>query len=333
MHRFALIGAGFIGNVHGRSLATHPGVRFELVADADAARAQSLAERYGATPATVDQVLESDVDAVLIASSTDTHAALMERAAAAGKAIFCEKPIDLGAERARVACDAVAAAGVPFMIGFNRRYDASHRAVRRAVAAGEVGRLEIIQLTNRGPTPPPIAYVKVSGGQMRDQTIHFFDLLRWLTADEPVEVYAVGAALVDPAIGEAGDVDTSVVTLRMRSGALCQIDSSRRTAYGYDERIEVFGSAGAAESRRQQPRSMSLYRGDKVIVDGLHAGWFERMEPTYFAALDAFVRHLDGDPDQVPSLDDGLQALLIADAATRSLRTGQPVRLAAAGMP
>lgn len=330
MHRFALIGAGFIGNVHGRSLAAHPSVRFELVADADTTRAQTIAGRYGAAPASVDEVFQSDVEAVLIASSTDTHAELMKRTAAAGKAIFCEKPIDLNAEQARTACEVVKAAGVPCMIGFNRRYDASHQAVRRAVAAGELGRIEIIQLTNRGPTPPPIAYIKISGGQMRDQTIHFFDLLRWLTADEPVEVYAVGAALVDPAIGEAGDVDTSVVTLRLRSGALCQIDSSRRTAYGYDERIEVFGSRGAAESRRQHPRSMSLYQGDKVIVDGLHAGWFERMEPTYYAALDAFIRYLNGEEDAVPTLDDGLNALLIADAATRSLQTGQPIKIEAA---
>jgi myo-inositol 2-dehydrogenase/D-chiro-inositol 1-dehydrogenase len=251
----------------------------------------------------------------------------MERAAAAGKAIFCEKPIDLDAERARKACAAVTKAGVPFMIGFNRRFDASHRAVKEAVAAGEVGRVEIVQLTSRGPDAPPIGYVKVSGGQMRDQTIHFFDLLRWLVADEPVEVYAVGAALVDPAIGEAGDVDTSLVSLRMRSGALCQIDCSRRTAYGYDERVEVFGSAGAAESRRQRYRSLSLYKGDKVVEDGLHAGWFERVRATYHDALDAFVRHLQGEQVDLPSLDDGLKAQLIADAATRSLQTGQPVRI------
>lgn len=327
MKRFALIGAGFIGAVHARSLAAHPGVRFELVADADPARADLLAERHGAKAASVDAVLDSDVDAVLIASSTDTHAGLMERAAAAGKAIFCEKPIDLDIARARKAGAAVAATGVPFMIGFNRRFDASHRAVRDAVAAGEVGKVEIAQLTSRGPAPPPIAYVRVSGGQLRDQTIHFFDLLRWLVADDPVEVYAVGAALVDPAIGEAGDVDTSLVTLRMRSGALCQIDSSRRTAYGYDERVEVFGSAGAAESRRQRYRSMSLYKGRQVIEDGLHAGWFERVEATYYNALDAFARHLEGEPVDIPSLEDGLKAQAIADAATRSLRAGQPVRI------
>jgi myo-inositol 2-dehydrogenase/D-chiro-inositol 1-dehydrogenase len=327
MKRFALIGAGFIGAVHARSLAAHPGVGFELVADLDRARAQALADRHGAKPVAVEAVFEAAVDAVLIASSTDTHADLMERAAAAGKAIFCEKPIDLDLERARKAGAAVRAAGVPFMIGFNRRFDASHRAVRAAVAAGEVGKVEIVQLTSRGPQPPPIAYVKVSGGQLRDQTIHFFDLARWLVADEPVEVYSLGAALVDPAIGEAGDVDTSLVSLRMRKGALCQIDCSRRTAYGYDERVEVFGSAGAAESRRQRHRSLSLYKGRQVIEDGLHAGWFERVEATYYDALDAFVRRLEGETVDLPSLEDGLKAQAIADAATRSLHQGRPVAI------
>jgi myo-inositol 2-dehydrogenase/D-chiro-inositol 1-dehydrogenase len=327
MKRFALLGAGFIGGVHARSLAAHPGVGFELVADVDEARARTIAERHGAKASSVDGLFLADVDAILIASSTNTHADFMERAAAAGKAIFCEKPIDLDAERARKACDVVARARVPFMIGFNRRFDASHAAVREAVEQGEVGKVEIVQLTSRGPEPPPIAYVKVSGGQMRDQTIHFFDLLRWLTKDEPVEIYAIGAALVDPAIGAAGDVDTSLVTMRMASGAFCQIDSSRRAAYGYDERIEVFGSAGCAESRRQRYRSMSLYKGRTVIEDGMHAGWFERIEASYYQALDAFVRHLNGERVEIPSLDDGLKAQVIADAATRSLQSGQPVKL------
>ncbi len=329
MKRFALIGAGFIGAVHARNMAAHPGVSLDLVADVDEARAHAIAERHGAKSASVDAVFDAAVDAVLIASSTSTHAGFMERAAASGKAIFCEKPIDLDAGRARKACAAVEAAGVPFMIGFNRRFDPSHRAVRQAITDGEVGRVEIVQLTSRGPAAPPIGYVKASGGQMRDQAIHFFDLLRWLAQDEPVQVYALGAVLVDPAIGEAGDVDTSLVVMRMQSGALCQIDCSRRTAYGYDERVEVFGSTGAAESRRQRHRSMSLYKGKKVIEDGLHANWFERVEATYGAALDAFVRHLDGGEPagDLPSLDDGLKAQIIADAATLSLQIGQPVKV------
>ena len=163
---------------------------------------------------------------------------------------------------------------------------------------------------------------------MRDQTIHFFDLLRWLTKDEPVEVYALGAALVDPAIGEAGDVDTSIVSLRMASGALCQIDSSRRTAYGYDERVEVFGSEGMVESARQNFRRLSLYQGRQIHMDGLHPGWFERIEQSYYEAIDAFVKSVEKGTAPSPSLEDGLKAQLIADQATESMRTGRPIKIA-----
>jgi myo-inositol 2-dehydrogenase / D-chiro-inositol 1-dehydrogenase len=222
---------------------------------------------------------------------------------------------------------AVRKTGVPVMLGFNRRFDASHAAVKQAIEEGEVGKIEIVQLTSRGPQPPPIEYVKVSGGQMRDQTIHFFDLLRWLTNDEPVEVYAIGGALVSAAIGEAGDVDTSIVSMRMASGALCQIDSSRRAAYGYDERIEVFGSEGMAESRRQNFRGMALYKGRTVIEDGLHPGWFERIEASYYRALDAFLASVNKGTAPVPSLEDGLKAQFIADKATECLKTGRPVKI------
>ena len=316
-----------MGNVHAANLALHPAVSFEFVADIDEERARDTADKYGARTIQVDAVFESDVDAVLIASSTDTHADLMEWAAAAGKAIYCEKPIDLDLERAKRAGRVVERAGVPFMIGFNRRFDRSHLGVKEAIDTGEIGRIEIVQLTSRGPMPPPISYVKVSGGQMRDQAIHFFDLARWLTGDEPVEIFAIGDALVDPAVGDAGDVDTSLVVMRMASGALCQIDCSRRTAYGYDERLEVFGSLGMAESRRQRMRDVSLYKGRNVVEAGMHPGWFDRVKETYYAALDAFVRMLEGENLALPSLVDGLAAQTIADAATRSLQSGTPERL------
>jgi myo-inositol 2-dehydrogenase/D-chiro-inositol 1-dehydrogenase len=185
-----------------------------------------------------------------------------------------------------------------------------------------------MHLTSRGPQPPPIAYVKVSGGQLRDQTIHFFDLACWLAGETPVEVYATGAALVDPAIGEAGDVDTSLMILKMASGAFCHIDNSRRSAYGYDERIEVFGSAGMVQSNRKPVREVSLYRGEQVVSAGLHAGWFERMQPSFGLALDAFIRSLEGTPTAYPTLRDGLTAQLIAEAAVASLRSNKPVRIA-----
>jgi myo-inositol 2-dehydrogenase/D-chiro-inositol 1-dehydrogenase len=330
MIRFALIGAGFIGNVHARNLAAHPAIDFALVHDVDAGRAAEVAGRYGAQVAPdLDSIFGSDaIDAVYIASSTNTHADYLERAARAGKAILCEKPIDLDIERVRHAVEAVTAAGVPVMMDFNRRFDLNHAELRAQVAAGEAGTIELVQMTARGPAVPPMEYIKVSGGQMRDQTIHFFDLLRWITQDDPVEVHVMGAALADPRVGEAGDVDTSVALLRLRGGALCQIDSVRRTSYGYDERIEVFGSKGMVESRRQRFRGVSRYHGDRIVEDGLHAGWFERIEASYYAALDAFINALQSGTPPSPSLEDGLKAQLIAEAATRSLQTGAPVAIA-----
>ncbi|MCV2395034.1 Gfo/Idh/MocA family oxidoreductase [Actinotalea sp. M2MS4P-6] len=329
MHRFALVGAGFIGAVHARSLAAHPGVELRTVADPDLARARALAAGTGAA-ATADVATvfaDPQVDAVLIASSTDTHAAVLHAAARADKAVLCEKPIDLSLATAERAVDAVRASGIPAMVDFNRRFDANHRALHDAVRAGEVGAVELVQMTSRGPSLPPLSYLAVSGGQLRDQTVHFFDLLRWITGLEPVEVYVAGAALADPAVADVPDVDTSVATLRLSNGALCQIDSARRTAYGYDERIEVAGSAGMVESGRVRTGAVSRYTTGTVTSTGIDTGWFERMAATYPAALDAFVSALDAGVAPEPSLEDGLIAQRVAEAATESLRTGRPVRI------
>jgi myo-inositol 2-dehydrogenase/D-chiro-inositol 1-dehydrogenase len=329
MLNIAVIGTGFIGSVHARNVARHPDMELVAVNDAHFEFAKKAAAATGAHPVAdiADIFGDKNIEAVVIATPTNTHVEYLTRAAKAGKAIYCEKPIGLDYGEAEKAVTAVRKTGVPVMLGFNRRFDASHAAVKQAVQDGEVGKVEIIQLTSRGPQPPPIEYVKVSGGQMRDQTIHFFDLLRWLTNDEPVEVFAIGGALVSAAIGEAGDVDTSIVSIRMASGALCQIDSSRRAAYGYDERIEVFGSEGMVESRRQNFRGMSLYKGRTVTEDGMHAGWFERIESSYYQALDAFLTSVQKRTAPSPSLEDGLKAQLIADKATECLKTGRPVKI------
>ncbi len=329
MLKMAVIGTGFIGSVHARNVARHPGTELVAVNDANFEYAKKAAAATGAQAvANIVEIFDNkNIEAVVIATPTNTHVEYLTRAAEAGKATYCEKPIGLDYAEAQEAVTAVRKTGVPVMLGFNRRFDISHAAVKQAVEKGEVGKIEIVQLTSRGPQPPPIEYVKVSGGQMRDQTIHFFDLLRWLTNDEPVEIYAIGGALVSAAIGEAGDVDTSIVSMRMASGALCQIDSSRRAAYGYDERIEVFGSEGLAESRRQNFRGMALYKGRTVIEDGLHAGWFERIEASYYQALDAFLTSVDKGTLPSPSLEDGLKAQLIADKATESLKTGRPLKI------
>lgn len=330
MLRIAVVGTGFIGSVHAKNVARHPGAGLAAVYDANLESAKRVASATGAEAvAEVAEIFEDrEVEAVVIATPTNTHVEYLRRAAQAGKAIYCEKPIGLDYQEAEQAVDAVRAAGVPVMLGFNRRFDPNHAALRDEVRQGTVGNLEIIQMTSRGPNLPPLSYLATSGGQLRDQTVHFFDLLRWIAEDEADEVFAVGAALVDPKVAEVGDIDTSLVTIRLSRGTLCQIDSSRRTGYGYDERIEVFGSKGLVESRRQRARGVSRYVGDKVIEDGLHAGWFERIEGSYYLALDAFLGAIAQGMPLSPSLEDGLKAQLLADKATESLKSGQPVKFA-----
>jgi myo-inositol 2-dehydrogenase/D-chiro-inositol 1-dehydrogenase len=325
--RIALLGAGFIGSVHAANLAANPDVDFALVYDLAPERARAVAAAHGARAAhDLAEVFDSGiVDAVLVASCTDTHAEHLRRAADAGLAVFCEKPIDLDLSRAAATVEYVRRRGVVAAVDFNRRFDRDYAELRRAVEAGEAGDVELVQLSTRGPALPPLPYIAVSGGQLRDQTIHFFDLARWITGLDPVEVFAAGSTLVDPRLADYADVDTSVVTLRLPTGALVQIDSARRSAYGYDERIEVFGSRGMLEARRHRTGSVSRYTAGRVVDDGLPAGWFERVRPTYAAALAAFVADLTRatTAPTAPTLDDGLKAQAIAEAATRSLATGR----------
>ena len=324
MIRFALIGAGFIGSVHAQNLAANEQVDLRLVYDSDTARATALAARYGASVATEVAAFDPDeVDAVLIASSTDTHARYLRTAADAGLAIFCEKPIDASYERAATTVAYVLERTTRAMIDFNRRFDRDYAELRRIVRAGEIGEVELVQMASRGPTMPPLEYLASSGGQMRDQTVHFFDLATWITGLDPVDVFVKGSALVDSRIREFGDVDTSIATLSLANGGLVQIDSVRRSSYGYDERIEVFGSAGMAQARRQHDGHVSRYHGRWITSDGMHAGWLERVRPTYAAALAAFVRSLEGDSAETPTLVDALKAQAIAEAATRSLAGGR----------
>lgn len=328
MIKFALFGAGFIGSIHGANIAANPRAELAYIFDVSSEAAEKLAARLGAKVATTPaEIWAAEVDAVLIASSTNTHADLLSQAIKANKAVYCEKPIDLDINRVKAVAQEASQSSRPLLIGFSRRFDPNHRGLRETVQSGEIGKLEMMHLTSRGPQPPPLSYVKVSGGQFRDQTIHFFDLARWIAGEDPVEVYATGAALIDPAIGEAGDVDTSMLILTMASGALCHIDNSRRSAYGYDERIEAFGANGMVQSRRKPTREVSLYTGPKVISAGLHPGWFERMEPSFRLALDAFITAVAGGEAEYPTLLDGLKAQMIAEAAIESLHTHQPVKI------
>ncbi|MDL9944615.1 Gfo/Idh/MocA family oxidoreductase [Gordonia sp. ABSL11-1] len=324
MIRMALVGAGFIGSVHAANLASHPGVDLIGIHDVDDSRALELASRTGTTALGSDDVFDpSNVDAVLIASSTDTHATHLRRAAATGLATLCEKPIDLDLDHAVEVVGDVGHTGLPMMVDFNRRFDRDYAEVARTVRSGEIGGVELVQMTTRGPALPPLDYIAVSGGQMRDQTVHFFDLARWITGEDPVSVFAAGSVFTDPRMTDLGDVDTSVVTLRMPSGALVQIDSARRIGYGYDERIEVLGSTGLVEAGRHQVGSVTRYRAGQIVGDGMHAGWFERVAPTYRAALDHFVSAVETGTPIGPALPEALKAQAIAEAATRSLRTGE----------
>src|SRR5690349_9006271 len=215
MIKFAQFGAGFIGKIHGANIARHPGAELTYIYDVDLGAAEQLATQLGArVAASPEEIWSSEVDAVLIASSTNTHADLLSGAIQAGKPIYCEKPIDLDINRVKAVVQQAQKTNLPILVGFSRRFDSNHCGVRQALQNGDIGKLEMMHITSRGPQPPPLSYVKVSGGQLRDQTIHFFDMLRWLAGEDPVEVYATGAALIDPAIGEAGDVDTSMMILK-----------------------------------------------------------------------------------------------------------------------
>jgi myo-inositol 2-dehydrogenase/D-chiro-inositol 1-dehydrogenase len=328
MVRFALIGAGRIGRLHAANLAAEPRVRFTAVADVATAAADAVAATHGARAVSVEAaVAGADIDAVLIASSTDSHADLIERAARAGKAILCEKPIDLDYPRARQAIAVAEDCGVPLAIGFNRRFDSNFRALKARLEAGDIGELETVAITSRDPEPPPIEYLRSSGGLFRDMMIHDFDMVRWLTGEDAVELHAMAANLIDPAIGAIGDVDTAIVTLRMASGRLCQIATSRRAAYGYDQRIECHGSLGMARADNVTLSTVEVADKSGFRRDPAEPFFLQRYRAAYQAELAAFVDAMIERTAPAPSGADGLAALRLADKAAESVATGQPVKI------
>ena len=321
----AVIGAGRIGRIHARNIAAHPRARLVGVTDPDATAATLLAAMCATTVIPLDAAFEAG--AVLIGSPTPTHAGLIERAAAAGCAVFCEKPIDLSVPRVRACLAAVAKHGTKLMVGFNRRFDPSFAALQRRLAAGEIGALELLTIISRDPAPPPASYVAQSGGLFRDMMIHDFDMARFLLGEEPVTLYAAASALVDPAIGVAGDVDTAVVTLTTASGRLCQISNSRRATYGYDQRIEAHAADGLLRATNMTATTVQSAGRHGFVTDPALPFFLERYDAAYRAELDAFIRCVLDDEPASPGGQDGLQALLLADAAVRSLGTGQSVLL------
>jgi myo-inositol 2-dehydrogenase/D-chiro-inositol 1-dehydrogenase len=328
MLRLGILGCGRIGQVHARSVKSLDDVSVVAVADAMAEPAQALAAKVGAEVRDVDAILNAaDIDAVIIGSPTDSHFEQIMGAAKAGKAIFCEKPVDMSVDNIRACMDVVNAAGVPFMTGFNRRFDPNFASLRARLRAGDIGAVELVTISSRDPAPPPVSYIKRSGGLFRDMMIHDFDMARFLMGEEFVTLHAMGSALVDPEIGEAGDVDTAAVLLTTGSGRICQISNSRRAAYGYDQRIEVHGSLGMLRAENQLETTVEIATKAGFRRDPAQHFFLERYEAAYLAEMKAFVAAATGGPAAEPSIYDGLQAQIMADAATLSRETGKPVSL------
>jgi myo-inositol 2-dehydrogenase/D-chiro-inositol 1-dehydrogenase len=328
MISFCQFGAGRIGAIHAENIARHPNARLQAIVDVDPPAAERLASRHGAVVATQAEVLaDPAIDAVVIASSTDTHAELVEAAARAGKAVLCEKPLDLDRRRAEACLVVVAECRVPLMVGFNRRFDPHFARLERQLRDGRIGRVELLSITSRDPSPPPLAYVRVSGGLFRDMMIHDFDMARWLLGEEPVELFAAASVLVDPSIGEASDVDTAVVTLRTRSGVLCQISNSRRAVYGYDQRVEILGSKGALKAENVAESTVVFAGADGIVSDKPLPFFLERYAEAYRRELDHFIDALTRGTPPLPGGDDGIKALALADAALQSFETRRPVAL------
>lgn len=331
--RFALLGCGRIGAMHAQNLARAPGGQLATVYDPAGEAARAVAERFGCAVApSADEAIKT-VDAVLIATSTSTHADLIELAAKASKAILCEKPIDLSLDRVRTCRAAIAGCDVPIQVGFNRRFDPGHRAAREARMAGEIGTLEQVVITSRDPGLPPRSYVAVSGGIFRDMTVHDFDLARFMLDDEPVEVFATGSALVDPTIGsEFGDIDSAMVVMRTADGKLCHINNSRRAVYGYDQRVELLGSTGMVVSDNRRAHELKRFGATfSEAAEPCLNFFIERYAESYTAEIAAFVAAIrDGTPTQA-TFDDGYRALVLAEAAIRSLQSKQVVKVETIG--
>jgi myo-inositol 2-dehydrogenase/D-chiro-inositol 1-dehydrogenase len=321
----ALFGAGRIGAIHAANVAAHPALTLKYVVDPAAQPAERLAATFGAAAVSSGQALaDSAVAGVIIASSTNTHLDHCLAAAAAGKAIFCEKPIDLDLARARAAAPALASAQM--LLGFNRRFDPQFQALKAQLDAGAVGKLETLNIVSHDPAPPPIDYVRVSGGLFRDMAIHDFDTARWLLGESPSEVFAAASCLVDPAIGAAGDVDTAKILLRTASGKLCLISNSRRSGYGYDQRIEAFGSGGMVRAGNVTESALATWSEAGAAADRFQNFFLDRYADAYRLEMDHFAEILAGAAARV-GLDDALAALALAEAAAESVRTGGPVRL------
>ena len=329
MKNVAVFGAGRIGRIHASNLAALSGVQLKYVFDPVPAAAADLAQKHGASVATIEAVLaDTSVDAVAICSSTDTHADLIVRAAQAGKHIFCEKPVDLSVPRAIACGEAVKAAGVSCMIGFQRRFDPTFNDASRRLAGGEIGTPEMLIITSRDPGAPPVEYIKASGGIFRDMLIHDLDVFRWILCadgDEAAWLSATASVLTDPAIQAAGDFDSTAVTIRTQKGRLCQINTTRRAAYGYDQRFEVLGSTGLLQCGNHTPTEVVQWNAAGITADKPEAFFLQRYAAAYRLEIEHFFECLQSGAAFKTTVADGVAAQKLADAATLSAHSGQPV--------
>lgn len=329
--RIGVIGAGRIGQLHMNNIRQYV-PNAEIIAFADIAfeHAKAIGEKLGISDVYPDPApifADDSIDAVLICSSTDTHASLIEDAARAGKHIFCEKPIALDLAAIDQALEVVAEAGVSLQIGFNRRFDPNFAEAKRLVDEGALGAVHIVRITSRDPEPPPVGYVATSGGMFLDMSIHDFDMARFIAGSEVEEVYAVGGVLVDPAIGEAGDIDTAIVTLRFANGSLGTIDNSRQAVYGYDQRLEVFGEKGQICVGNPKPHTAVLSQAQGDSAPPLMHFFLERYSDSFVIEVTAFVNAVQNGTEPPVTGIDGRAPVEIALAAKRSLIEGCPVKL------
>jgi myo-inositol 2-dehydrogenase/D-chiro-inositol 1-dehydrogenase len=331
MKDIAIFGAGRIGCIHAANLAAMPGLRLKYVCDPLGDSAARLAAQVGASVSTPDAVFaDPSVEVIAVASPTDTHSELILRAAAAGKHIFCEKPVDLSVARAQACADAVKVAGVACMIGFQRRFDPTFAEAEKRLARGEIGAPEMLVVTSRDPGAPPAQYLKASGGIFRDMLIHDFDIFRWILCrdgDAADTLYATGSVLVDPEIATVGDIDSSVVTIRTRQARLCQINTSRRAAYGYDQRFEVLGSKGLLQCGNHRPSEVVQSDAHSVRADTPEHFFLQRYREAYRLELAHFFECLQSGQPFRTTVADGVEAQKLADAATQSWQSGKVVQL------
>jgi len=329
MIRFGVIGAGRIGKVHSATIAANPKAKLAFIADAMPQAASDLAAKHGAKVASVDEIMASkEVDAILIGSPTGFHAEQIQAASNAGKAIMCEKPVSLSVDLIQQTLKVVEKNKSTLMIGFNRRFDPNFAEVEKRIRRGDVGNVEMVTVISRDPSPPPAEYVKGSGGIFADMMIHDFDMARFLMGEEFVIVNALGSALVDKAIGEAGDVDTAAVQMQTKSGKIAVITNSRRATYGYDQRMEVHGSNGMIHAKNVHNTTVEVLSGAGVVADPVQNFFLERYVAAYANELNTFISAVEsGNRDPKPNGYDGLQAQKLAEAATKSWKTGQPVKV------